>query len=87
MIEEDMNMIGVMVWMLLSVIAWLIAQRKHRNVWAWSIATFFCGIFTLVPLLCLKSLEDPAQFTPCSFCGEQILKVAKVCKHCNSSLS
>ena len=79
-------MIGIIVWMLLGVIAGLVAQKKHRNVWGWSISTFFFGIFTLVPLLCLKPLDDPAQFMPCSFCGEQILKVAKVCKHCNSTL-
>lgn len=77
----------LMVWCLLGVIAGMVAQQKYRNVWAWSISTFFLGFFTLIPLLLLKPLDNPLEFRACPQCGENILLVAKICKHCNSSVT
>lgn len=77
----------LVIWCLLSVIAGMVAQRKHRHVWGWAIATFFLGVFTLIPLLCLRPLSDPADFKSCPSCGEQVRVVATVCKHCNSTIA
>ena len=72
---------GVMIVVLIGLMigAGFIAQHKKRRVWLWCLLTFLFGFFAFIPLCFLKTAEDQKI---CSECGEKILAVAKVCKHC-----
>lgn len=81
----DSDVVFVTLWLAMAAVAGMVADKKHRNFLGWTIATFVFGLFSLIPLLILKPLDNPVDFKICVQCGEKILVSAKICKHCSSS--
>ena len=65
--------------------AGFLANYKNRRIWLWMVLTFLFGFFALIPLAVMKKVRDEADFKKCPACGEEILAVAKVCKHCGTA--
>lgn len=86
-------MIFVITWLICGVVTGIIASSKGRSGFGWFLIGSFLGIFGLILMACLPSLDQTsgtagrqiADFRPtkaCPDCGETVLRVANVCKHC-----
>ncbi|MGR3823859.1 MAG: zinc ribbon domain-containing protein [Salipiger marinus] len=74
----------------------IIANSKAYSGIAWFFIGLVLGIFGLILIACLPSHKNdvtPAGYSPkdetkrCPECAEEILKAAKVCKHCGHRLA
>ncbi|MBY5363542.1 hypothetical protein HFO97_27050 [Rhizobium leguminosarum] len=85
----------VVTWLICGVITGIIASSKGRTGGGWFLIGCLLGIFGLILIACLPSLQHQsgnsvqsqlvADYRPtksCPDCGETVLQVANVCKHC-----
>ena len=76
-----MEVAGILMLMC-SVGAYYICKNKGRSDGAvWALICFFIPLFIIFLLFTSGDL-----FRECPYCGESILKKAKICKHCHSSV-
>lgn len=112
-----MEALGFPLWLILSLLASVVASRRGRRSWLWllialsNVPTIFvlariggpidigaAGFLILVagwPFVILlfalaapkvsEAQSNPAR-APCPHCAEQILRAARVCPHCRSTL-
>lgn len=86
----------LVVWIICGVVTAVIASSKGRNSFGWLLIGLLLGIFGIILIACLPSLgggASSAQFVntnqsfqatkACPDCGEAVLQVANVCKHCS----
>ena len=86
----------LVVWLICAVVTAIIASAKDRSGFGWFLIGLLLGIFGVILIACLPSnkpqqvtftaaqpVSNPGQATKaCPDCGETVLAVAKVCKHC-----
>ncbi len=73
----------ITVWLGCAVIAALIASSKGRSAGGWLFMGIILGIFAVVIIAVLPKIEPPSPpQKQCPDCGETVLSVANVCKHC-----
>jgi hypothetical protein len=85
-------MIFLILWLICGVVTGMIASGKGRSGLGWFLIGCILGIFGLILVAVLPSLKMQAvQIAPygtsgptkrCLDCGETVLEVANVCKHC-----
>lgn len=85
-------MIIVFTWLICGVVTGIIASSKGRTGVGWFLIGCLLGIFGLILIACLPSIKSPVRSVPqvadgrptksCPDCGETVLQVANVCKHC-----
>lgn len=73
----------IIIWVVCGIGAAVIASSKGRNAFGWFIGGLLLGP---IGLLIVGFMGQPAPnectLRKCPYCAEQILKEAKVCKHC-----
>lgn len=73
----------IILWIVCGIGAAAIASSKGRSVFGWLIGGFLLGpIGLLIVGLMGRPAPDESILRKCPHCAEQILKEAKVCKHC-----
>lgn len=86
----------LVIWIICGVVTAIIAASKGRSVAGWLLVGLVLGIFGIILIACLPALVKEAPRSPpqyaaiqeprleknCPDCGETVLYVAKVCKHC-----
>ncbi|ANL10295.1 hypothetical protein AMJ96_CH02647 [Rhizobium sp. N113] len=83
----------VFTWLICGVVTGIIASSKGRAGVGWFLIGCLLGIFGLILIACLPSLHssgtgatyhvaDARPTKSCPDCGETVLQVANVCKHC-----
>jgi Zn finger protein HypA/HybF involved in hydrogenase expression len=85
----------IVVWIICGIVTGVIASAKGRSGFGWLIIGMLLGIFGVILIACMPSLRaqtvafaapalavDDRPTKNCSECGETVLAVANVCKHC-----
>jgi Na+/melibiose symporter-like transporter len=82
----------LVLWLVCAVITAVIASAKGRSGFGWFLLGAILGIFGVILIACMPSLNraplvvtaapDDRPTKNCPDCGETILLVANVCKHC-----
>lgn len=74
----------------------VVASNKNRSVFGWVVGGLILGIFALIWVLLLPTVQPDAtpttttptsQMTLCPFCAEPIRKQAVLCRFCGSKLT
>lgn len=88
----------VTIWIICAVITAIIASSKGRSGIGWLLVGAVLGIFGVILIACLPSLRGeqarhyavgaptPETHVKCPDCRELVLRDARKCKHCGSSL-
>lgn len=82
----------LIVWIGCAILCWIVANSKARLAGLWFILGLFLGVFALIAILVLPSLArdknapSPDTHVKCPDCRELVLKDARKCKHCGTSL-
>ena len=72
--------------LLFGIVTGLLAHHKARNALGWFIAGCLIGPFALLVVL-LPMAVKPGVTRKCPQCGEIIRFEARICRHCQSTLS
>ncbi|WP_457812116.1 zinc ribbon domain-containing protein [Sinorhizobium meliloti] len=86
----------LVIWIICGVVTAIIAASKGRSGAGWLLVGLLLGIFGVILIACLPALvkevprtpqqyaaiQEPRREKNCPDCGETVLDVAKVCKHC-----
>lgn len=80
----------VLIWFALALVNAFIATAKGRAGFGWFLLGLLFSIFSTIVLIAIPSVQEkkpyrlakPSEIKNCPDCGEPILKVARVCKHC-----
>ena len=84
------------IWIFSAIFTPVIAHAKGYSWIAWLFIGLVLGVFGFILIVCLPSDKKdaaPAGYSPkdetkrCPECAEEILKAAKVCKHCSHRLA
>ena len=81
----------VVTWIASAVLCMIIAESKRRNDARWFFLGLFFGVFALILILALPSLEGRKALAYktdkiCQFCAQQIRAKAVVCPYCTRAL-
>lgn len=89
----------LVIWVICGVVTAVIASAKDRSGFGWLLIGLLLGIFGVILIACMPSNKpaevvfSPARAAPggttkaCPDCGETVLLVANVCKHCGFRFS
>lgn len=82
-------------WIICGFVTAVIASAKDRSGFGWLLIGLLLGIFGVILIACMPSKKptqivyaqqaasvDARQTKNCPDCGESVLAVANVCKHC-----
>jgi hypothetical protein len=80
----------ILVWLGCAFVSAFIAVAKRRSGFGWFLLGLIFGIFSTVVIAVIPAVTEakpyrmarPDEIKRCVECGEVVLKVAKVCKHC-----
>jgi len=75
----------IILWTICAVVCALIANAKRRSPWAWLALGFLFGLFAVVAVAVMPSIEPDTM--PCPYCKELIKKDATTCRHCRTVLN
>lgn len=82
------------VWLVFAVLAAVVAGSKGRSAFGWLLLGCVFGIFALIAVALMPKLAPagtqgaaPSMYRKCPDCAEEVLREAKVCKHCGCSLT
>lgn len=87
----------LVIWIICGFVTAIIGASKGRSFAGWLMIGLLLGIFGIILVACMPAVsndasraqpqysairEEPRLEKNCPDCGETILEVAKVCKHC-----